>query len=160
MCGAFESIFIKEALLQSFNKVTLVASILSVLIVLGMNSSLFAAENKKELINCDIQNQSCVQSISGGRVTFNIGPKPVKAMEDLLFEVRVKDLDLTGPPLIDLKMPGMRMGKNQVKTKMTDKDVYQGTGIIVRCPSGKTVWQAVVNLPGIGKLNFIFDVVY
>ncbi len=67
---------------------------------------------------------------------------------------------LTGSPIIDLSMPGMKMGKNKVKMKMIAKGVYQGTGIIVRCPSGKTIWQATINLSGIGSVNFIFDVIY
>ena len=60
---------------------------------------------------------------------------------------------------MDLGMPGMKMGPNQVKMEMTAPGIYKGTGIIVRCPSGKTIWQAMVNLPGKGNADFIFDVI-
>lgn len=121
----------------------------------------FASDGKTEgIINCDIQNQPCIRQVSGGSITFDIRPKPVKAMEDLTFAVKTEGVTLSGPPVIDLSMPGMKMGPNQVKLKMTGAGLYQGTGIIVRCPSGKTLWQALVHLPGTGDADFVFDVVY
>lgn len=136
-------------------------AILSILFLIFMADATFASDSKNDqLINCDIQNQSCIGTVSGGSVIFDIQPKPVKAMKDLIFEIRVKDVSLAQPPVIDLGMPGMKMGPNQVKMEMTAAGVYQGTGIIVRCPSGKTIWQAIVNLPGKGSVNFIFDVIY
>lgn len=112
------------------------------------------------LINCDIQNQPCIQPVANGSVIFDILPKPVKAMENLTFEVKVTDMELSGLPAIDLSMPGMKMGPNPVKMEMTAPGVFQGTGIIVRCPSGKTVWQAKVHLPGKASADFVFDVIY
>ena len=139
-------------------------SILSILLLVFLmcmaNETVAASDKKVQLINCDIQNQSCTQEISGGSITFDIHPKPVKAMEELTFEVRVSNVNLSEPPVIDLGMPGMKMGPNQVKMKKTNKGVYQGTGIIVRCPSGRTVWRATVNLPGIESIDFIFNVIY
>ena len=141
-------------------KIFPILSILLLFFIVCMPDALFASESKKKQINCDIQNQQCVQPILNGSIVFNIQPKPVKAMKDLIFEVKVKDINMTGSPIIDLSMPGMKMGKNKVKMKMISKGVYQGTGIIVRCPSGKTIWQATINLSGIGSANFIFDVIY
>ena len=143
------------------NKKMVFLRLIFLVLAVFMANTLFAADSKTgHLINCDIQNQPCNQTISGGHITFDIQPKPVKAMEDLMFEVKLKDIDLTGPPVIDLGMPGMKMGPNQVTLKMTDTGVFQGKGIIVRCPSGKTIWQATVNIPGKGSVDFIFDVVY
>ncbi len=123
--------------------------------------AIFASDPKTgNLINCDIQNQPCLQQVDGGSVMFDILPKPVKAMEEVTFEVKVTDMELSGPPAIDLSMPGMKMGPNPVKMEMTAIGLYQGTGIIVRCPSGKTVWQARVHLPGKGSVDFVFDVIY
>jgi len=142
-------------------KIFPILSILLLFLIVCMPDVLFASESKKKKqINCDIQNQQCVQQILNGSIVFDIQPKPVKAMKDLTFEVKVKDINLTGSPIIDLSMPGMKMGKNKVQMKMIAKGVYQGTGIIVRCPSGKTIWQATINLSGIGSANFIFDVIY
>lgn len=148
-------------MMQSLKKTIEIFWLLSLVLVVSMLDAAFASDSKKNsLINCDIQNQPCTQSISGGSVTFDIGTKPVKAMTDLTFEVKVDGLKPAKPPVINLKMPGMKMGPNQVDMKMTANGVYKGTGIIVRCPSGKTIWQAVVNLPGIGNVDFIFDVIY
>ncbi len=47
---------------------------------------------------------------------------------------------------ISLSMPGMYMGENVVRLAPQAAGVYQGTGVIVRCPSGKTTWQAAVSV--------------
>lgn len=149
--------------MQVFKKTALLLGLLFLIFCTAgviFASDLKTAGKKGNLINCDIQNQPCVQPIAGGSVMFDILPRPVKAMEEVTFEVKVTDLELSEPPAIDLSMPGMKMGPNQVKMEMTAFGVYQGTGIIVRCPSGKTVWQAKVHLPGKGSVDFIFDVIY
>jgi len=38
--------------------------------------------------------------------------------------------------------------------------VYEGKGVIVKCPSGHRVWRATVTVPDLGKAEFIFDVIY
>ena len=81
-------------------------------------------------------------------------------MEDLTFQVKIEGVSNDNAPMIDLGMPGMDMGKNQVQMKLSDDATYKGTGVIVRCPSGKTIWRATVNIPGIGQADFIFDVIY
>jgi hypothetical protein len=52
------------------------------------------------------------------------------------------------------------MGPNQVTMKKVADLIYQGKGVIVRCPSGKTIWEAKVTVPDVGRARFIFDVVY
>lgn len=147
--------------MQVCKKTTAILSTLFLVFVLCMVEPIFASDSQTGgMINCDIQNQPCIQPVSGGSVTFDIQPRPVKAMEDLRFEVKVNGVDISGPPVIDLSMPGMKMGPNPVKMERTAARVYQGTGIIVRCPSGKTIWQARVHLPGIGSADFIFDIIY
>ena len=147
--------------MKRIKKIIPILSIMFMFFMACLPDALLALESKKDqLINCDIQNQQCVQPILNGSIVFDIQPKPVKAMKDLTFEVKVKGINPTEPPIIDLSMPGMKMGKNKVKMKMTAKGVYQGTGIIVRCPSGKTIWQATIHLSGIGSANFIFNVIY
>lgn len=139
----------------------LMSSIFCLMFLAWAAENAFASDAKTEgLINCDIRNQPCVRQVAGGSITFDIRPKPVKAMAELTFEVKTEGVTLSGPPVIDLSMPGMKMGPNQVKLKMTNAGLYQGTGIIVRCPSGRTLWQALVHLPGIGDADFIFDVIY
>ena len=111
-------------------------------------------------VNCDVQNTACRQEISGTEVTFEISPKPVKAMTDLIFRITLTGRQPKSLPYIDLGMPGMKMGPNQVSLQAMGAGAYEGSGIIVRCPSGKRIWKAAVALPGIGIAEFIFDVIY
>ena len=87
-------------------------------------------------------------------------PKPVKAMQDLKFLLTIKGKQPTSHPYINLGMPGMNMGPNQVKLTPARAGVYEGTGMIVRCPSGRRTWRALVTVPEIGEVSFTFDVVY
>jgi hypothetical protein len=110
--------------------------------------------------NCNIQNGACVQVLGSGSVKLEVFPRPVKAMTDLTFQVILEGLDPVEAPGIDLGMPGMSMGPNHVTLEKTPEGIYTGTGVIVRCPSGKTLWKADVNIPGIGAAAFTFNVVY
>ncbi|UCD90462.1 MAG: hypothetical protein JSW04_03200 [Desulfobacterales bacterium] len=110
--------------------------------------------------NCDVHHGSCIQTLSNIQVTFEINPKPVKAMMELNFKITLKGKQPEASPYIDLGMPGMEMGPNRVSLQPMGKGTYQGTGIIVRCPSGKKIWIAKITLPDIGKVEFIFDVIY
>ena len=116
-----------------------------------------AAEVK---LDCDIQSGSCQKELDNRTIELEILPKPVKAMTDLVFQVKVSGDPLSASPFIDLGMPGMKMGPNRVILKENDMAVYEGQGVIVRCHSGKTIWQATITLPNIGKVVFSFDVVY
>jgi len=111
-------------------------------------------------INCQIQEHSCTQMIAGRTVELDITPKPVKAMKELTFRVQVSGGATPAPPYIDLGMPAMEMGPNTVKMEKGNNGVYEGKGVIVKCPSGKTIWEATVTLPETGQASFIFDVVY
>ena len=81
-------------------------------------------------------------------------------MADLGFTVILTGKKPSAPPFIDLGMPGMKMGPNQVILTADEKNVYQGKGIIVRCPSGRKTWQATVTVPDVGTAEFVFDVIY
>ena len=81
-------------------------------------------------------------------------------MKDLTFMVTLDGKHPGAPLFIDLGMPGMHMGPNQVVLEPVKAGVYKGKGIIVRCPSGKRTWRATVTIPDIGEVDFIFDVIY
>ena len=120
------------------------------------------SDKYSKMINCDISNTTCTQHLEGVDVTLAIAPQPVKAMADLNFRVTLTGAAVhsKSPPYIDLGMPGMDMGPNRVILKADGNGSYEGSGIIVRCPSGRTIWQAIVTVPGQGAVRFIFDVVY
>lgn len=85
-------------------------------------------------------------------------PRPVRAMADLRFTVRLPGYEGTAPPYIDLSMPGMRMPPNRVVLERDADGAYRGNGVIVRCLSGRRAWQAAVTVPGKGAAVFSFDV--
>jgi hypothetical protein len=121
-----------------------------------------AGDKYQEMINCDLHRGVCTQSLEGTTVTLSVTPRPVKAMQDLLFQVRLNGKLPPGNklPYIDLGMPGMNMGPNRVQLKSKGNATYEGSGVIVRCRSGRRTWQATVTIPGAGQAEFIFDVIY
>jgi hypothetical protein len=112
------------------------------------------------LVNCEIQRGPCTQELAGMAVTLDILPRPVKAMKDLKFRVTVSGGKPVRAAYIDLGMPGMDMGPNRVELRPVKDNVYEGQGVIVRCPSGRRTWKATVTLPESGKVEFVFDVIY
>jgi hypothetical protein len=122
--------------------------------------SIVSAAQSKDLINCTIQEGPCTSELGDRTVVLDITPRPVKAMKELTFQVRISGGEPDTTPRIDLGMPGMKMGPNRVEMEKTGGGLYQGKAVIVRCPSGKTVWEALVTIPGTGEASFIFDVIY
>lgn len=122
-----------------------------------------ASDKYQELINCDLHTQACTRPLAAGvAVTLEVTPKPVKAMQDLSFKVTLSGKQSTAPKdlYIDLGMPGMKMGPNRVRLNAAGNNTYTGQGVIVRCPSGRRIWQATVIVPEMGHTDFIFDVIY
>jgi hypothetical protein len=118
------------------------------------------AADTGDKIDCDIQHGTCTKKLSDVEITLDIQPKPVKAMQDLLFRVTFPAKQPKSNLFIDLGMPGMNMGPNRVRLTPVSSGVYEGKGIIVRCPSGRRVWYAKITVPNLGEIVFTFDVVY
>jgi hypothetical protein len=110
--------------------------------------------------NCAIHEGACTLSAGNRTVTLNILPKPVRAMQELTFRVEVGGEPPSAPPVIDLDMPGMEMGPNQVRLRRVNATVFEGKGVIVRCPSGKRLWSATVILSPTDQAKFLFRVRY
>ena len=136
--------------------------ILLTILLLSFSGSGSADDKYRELINCDLHQRVCIQNLSGTTVTLAVTPRPVKAMQDLLFQVTLnaKLPPNTQLPYIDLGMPGMKMGPNRIQLKSAGNDTYEGRGVIVKCPSGRRTWRATVTVPDFGQTDFIFDVIY
>jgi hypothetical protein len=129
------------------------------LLVIGA-PAISAGTQGQALVNCHINHGSCTRYLSGCKVTLDIEPKPVKVMKDLTFTVRLTGKQASSAPYIDLGMPGMNMGPNRVRLKVTGEGLYQGLGVIVKCPSGYRTWRATVTVPDLGSTEFIFHVIY
>ncbi len=101
----------------------------------------------------------CTRSAAGREVTLEIDPKPVKHMKELTFRVTVEPCEGLAPNLLlDLSMPGMVMGRNQVRMSKRSGCTWEGKGLIVRCMSGRTLWKATLLSPELGNPAFTFNV--
>ena len=137
----------------------------SILVVLGLLLIsclivLHSADASDTTINCDAHKGACLQSLGDQTVSLEIMPRPVKAMQDLVFKVSISGNPPSKSPYIDLGMPGMKMGPNRVLLKPAGQGHYEGKGVIVRCPSGRRTWFSNVTVPEAGQVQFVFDVIY
>ncbi|MEI6652864.1 MAG: hypothetical protein WCL42_09865 [Chlorobiaceae bacterium] len=134
--------------IKGFSTLALFASIMMV------GSTLHASA-----VDNSIHEKACSVTVGQRTVTLNIEPKPVKHMKELTFSVTVNPCDkLPETLLLDLSMPGMQMGKNQVTLVKKSGCLYEGKGIIVRCMSGRTLWQATVLSDTLNNPAFTFNV--
>jgi hypothetical protein len=138
-----------------------------VVLITGMALLLFSSwpaagsgKGESEAVKCDVHGGTCCSTLDGTKVTLNITPKPVKAMHHLDFTVTFAGEQPVIDPYIDLTMEGMNMGRNRVMLKPRGDSLYQGKGVIVRCPSGRRTWKARITAPDLGSVEFVFDVIY
>jgi nitrogen fixation protein FixH len=87
-------------------------------------------------------------------VTLSLAPWPPRAMEEISFDVELPRYDGDALPRVELSMPGMEMGRNRVPLARSGDGVFRGTGVFVRCPSGRREWVATVTVPDRGKAVF------
>jgi hypothetical protein len=100
-----------------------------------------------------------LRGVLGGReVLLSITPWPPRAMRELDFTATLPGYAGKDPPYVDLSMEGMEMGRNRVDLSRGDDGRYRGTGVFVRCTSGRRDWEATVTAPGAGKAVFHFAV--
>jgi hypothetical protein len=104
-------------------------------------------EDREPAPDCLIDAGPCSKTVEDITVTLDLVPKPVRAMRELEFSVLLaKD----GEPVVgssvavDLTMPGMDMGENRIRLAPRPGGRFAGKGVIVRCPSGRTLWKAAV----------------
>jgi hypothetical protein len=101
----------------------------------------------------------CTKLVQERKVTLEIDPKPVRHMAELTFRVTVEPcMELPSILLLDLGMPGMMMGENRVRMSRKSACTWEGKGIIVRCMSGRKLWQATILSPALANPSFTFDV--
>lgn len=94
----------------------------------------------------------------GQEVLLSLSPWPPRAMREVEFTVSLPGYAGAAAPRVDLSMAGMEMGRNRVDLSRGPDGRYRGTGVIVRCPSGRNEWEATVTAPGAGKAVFRFAV--
>lgn len=112
-------------------------------------------------VDCEIDAGTCVGTDGDLRVSFSAAPRPVRTMAELSFTV---EAELGGEPIsdaavaVDLSMPGMVMALNRIILERVDEGLYEGSGVIVRCPSGGRGWKATIFSPSIPHMEFDFKV--
>ncbi len=132
---------------------------LTILALLLINSNMLAGTLIGQERECNIHQGPCTITEGRHNVTLNIEPKPVSAMKELTFSLTVTPCDkLPGTLLLDLSMPGMEMGKNQVTLVRKSGCIYEGKGIIVRCMSGRTLWRVTILSDELKNPAFTFHV--
>lgn len=138
--------------------------LLCMVIVLSQSSLIVYAADMSAPASqdCEINSGPCSRKIGGAYVILDIVPKPVKAMKELTFTVTLKGTGEYKSLKLKLLMPGMFMGNNEVKLVSVGGGKYIGTGVIPKCHSGKKVWSAMVEVPGVTPLetSFLFNVLY
>jgi hypothetical protein len=123
--------------------------------------------------DCDPVKGDCIRKIGDKEIILGISPAPIKAMEELVFRIVIRQSppspslmksekeemkELPEEIAVDLTMPGMYMGKNRVILKRESPGKYAGKGIIPPCASGRRLWKATVTVAGIGTVDFLFNV--
>ena len=110
--------------------------------------------------DCDaIHTGPCSRRAGERTVTLEIDPKPVRHMSELTFRIRIEPCPgIPSTLMLDLGMPGMVMGKNQVRMIRDGSCTWSGRGIIVRCMSGRRLWRATLMSPELGNPAFTFNV--
>ncbi|NOY63938.1 MAG: hypothetical protein GXO97_00850 [Nitrospirae bacterium] len=104
-----------------------------------------------------------MKDISGYRIVFYTEPAPPATLKDTVFRLEITPPVEADMVVLELSMPGMYMGENRIILKRSGKRrsaLYKAEGIIVRCPSGATLWQADFRIPDTGEVSFRFHVVY
>jgi hypothetical protein len=135
------------------------AAITGICIMLVLTGSAAAAGSL-----CRIDDGPCTAIAAGMTMTFEIAPRPVRAMRELTFSVVLRHRDRyveDASVTVELTMPGMEMGRNVVVLKHTAGGRYEGKGVIVRCPSGGRTWKASIaasRRSGTAVADLLFEV--
>jgi hypothetical protein len=145
------------------NRKSLLLLVMNILLALLIADA--ASAGSQDRIDCNIQKAPCVKMTgSGMEIEFDVAPRPVKAMQELLFMVTLKKQGkpVSGASLVlDLSMPDMFMGNNQTKLKEEPSGRYSGRGVIPRCVTGRKTWKAFVTIAQRGQAEqvaFLFEV--
>jgi len=100
-----------------------------------------------------------LQAAAGGQeVRLSVSPWPPRAMREISFAAELPGYPGKSPLAMDLSMQGMEMGRNRVHLARGADGIFRGTGVFVRCASGRKGWEAAVAVPGKGKAVFRIDV--
>ncbi len=118
--------------------------------------------NSSDINNvCDFRDGSCTRMVDSLKVTISVEPAPPVPMKETVFIVKIEGKEILSENLImNLTMPGMYMGKNQIVLRRVAANFFMGSGVIPVCPEGGTFWNAEVFLSPGETVRFGFNVKY
>jgi nitrogen fixation protein FixH len=109
---------------------------------------------------CDLGTSACRAPLpSGGEVTLELVPRPLATMRELGVIARLplgaEDAEVS----VRFEMKGMEMGPNTARLSAQGGGAWAGKAVLVRCPSGRRDWAAVVTVarPGSPPESARFD---
>lgn len=95
---------------------------------------------------CDLHRQSCgVVFAHGGRLDLTLTPRPLRALQPFIAEVRVAGL-ATRSATLSLTGIGMDMGLNRVVLPSAGDGVYRGQAMLSVCTGEPMDWLVNVDL--------------
>lgn len=101
---------------------------------------------------CDLGAGPCTRSLpEGGEVRLELSPRPLHAMADLAVRADLPEGPVApGAVAVSFAMRGMDMGENRSRLRRTGPGRWEGKAILVRCPSGRREWTALVEVAAPG----------
>ncbi len=141
-------------------------SFLIVILLFMLQGNSFGIENGNAETDCIIDKAPCIRTIESRniQVSFDINPKPVTPMTELVFHVNIAS---SGKPVtdadisLDLTMPEMFMGINRPVMKHVKDGTYEGKGVIPVCRHGGKIWKADITISRNGEaatISYVFEV--
>lgn len=103
---------------------------------------------------CQLGAGPCTRVLPGGdAVTLELRPRPLRPMAELTAVVTVRRRGAPAEPdavTVAFTMPGMDMGRNEVRLVRRGAGRFEGTAVLVRCHSGRKDWTATVTVAKAG----------
>ena len=120
---------------------------------------LYGCDTSTKVPECFNNTQSACEKITNSKksVFIDIQPRPILTMREFVIRVTTDSLyPLQKKLKMEFDMPDMYMGKNIARLQMRDDNVWEGTVVLPRCPSGETLWHAFMSIGG-EHVSFTFE---
>jgi nitrogen fixation protein FixH len=120
---------------------------------LTLGKWIHASAGVGEGVHCDVGTRPCAASVGDLRVVLELTPRPPVPLKELGVVLQVTR---NGAPVaiadaaVAISMKGMFMGDDRIALRPGSDGRYVGTGVLLRCASGRRDWVAevVAHLPG------------
>ena len=94
---------------------------------------------------CDLNHTPCSLPLLQGKITLNLTPRPIPALQAIDASVHISGLSAERVSL-EIKGADMDMGPNQSELHTKGDGLFSGKIIIPACSSGHMAWRAKVEV--------------